>query len=167
CNYTCDIYFFFSSRRRHTRFSRDWSSDVCSSDLADGSEAAYDRLLLATGSCPLILDLPGCELPGVLGYRDIADTRAMLEAAERYRHAVVIGGGLLGLEAANGLTSRGMQVTVVHRGEWLLDRQLDREAGQLLQRNLEARGIRFRLCGNTQALEAGPDGRVRQVLLRD
>lgn len=134
---------------------------------ADGSEAAYDRLLLATGSCPLILDLPGCELPGVLGYRDIADTRAMLEAAERYRHAVVIGGGLLGLEAANGLTSRGMQVTVVHRGEWLLDRQLDREAGQLLQRNLEARGIRFRLCGNTQALEAGPDGRVRQVLLRD
>ncbi len=81
----------------------------------DGTEAVYDRLLLATGSRPCIPPLPGHELHGVTGYRDIADTHAMLEAAERYRHAVVIGGGLLGLEAANGLRQRGMQVTVVHR----------------------------------------------------
>ena len=133
----------------------------------DGSEAGYDRLLLATGSRPYIPDLPGRELTGVIGYRDIADTRAMLHAAERYRHAVVIGGGLLGLEAANGLTRRGMQVTVVHRGQWLLERQLDREAGLLLQQALEARGIRFHLSSDTKALLAGPEGRVQQVLLHD
>lgn len=133
----------------------------------DGSEAHYDRLLLATGSRPFIPDLPGNRLPGVIGYRDIADTRAMLEAAERYRHAVVIGGGLLGLEAANGLVLRGLQVTVVHRGEWLMERQLDGEAGRLLQQALETRGIRFCLRANTQALESGPEGRVQAVLLGD
>src|SRR5436309_1390595 len=80
----------------------------------DGTEAEYDRLLLATGSTPFILPVPGKDLPGVIAYRDIADTEAMIDAAARYRHAVVIGGGLLGLEAANGLMRRGMQVTVVH-----------------------------------------------------
>src|SRR5690606_41858695 len=84
----------------------------------DGREARYERLLLAAGSRPFIPPLPGHGLRGVLGYRDIADTRAMLEAARRHRHAVVIGGGLLGLEAADGLSQRGMRVTVVHRGEW-------------------------------------------------
>ena len=133
----------------------------------DGSEAQYDRLLLATGSRSFIPPLPGHDLAGVIGYRDIADTRAMLDAAERYRHAVVVGGGLLGLEAANGLRQRGMQVSVVHRGEWLLDRQLDRTAGELLQRSLEARGIRFRLAATTERLLGGEDGRVRTVCLQN
>src|SRR5690606_29184394 len=81
---------------------------------ADGTEAAYDRLLLATGSLPFILPIPGKDLKGVIGYRDIDDTRTMIEAAKVKRRAVVIGGGLLGLEAANGLMLRGMEVTVVH-----------------------------------------------------
>lgn len=80
----------------------------------DGTEESYDRLLIATGSKPFVLPVPGHSLEGVIAYRDIADTSAMIEAATRYRHAVVIGGGLLGLEAAHGLMLRGMQVTVVH-----------------------------------------------------
>ena len=86
---------------------------------------AYDRLVMATGSNPFILPLPGKDLQGVLAYRDIADTQAMIDAATQYTHAVVIGGGLLGLEAANGLMKRGMHVTVVHASEWLMERQLD------------------------------------------
>ena len=116
----------------------------------DGTSATYDRLLLATGSQPFILPVPGKDLEGVVAYRDIADTEAMIDAAAKYRHAVVIGGGLLGLEAANGLMLRGMQVTVVHLGEWLMERQLDRQAAELLQKSLEARGLRFRLATSTQ-----------------
>ncbi|CAM5425287.1 3-phenylpropionate/cinnamic acid dioxygenase ferredoxin--NAD(+) reductase component [Stutzerimonas stutzeri] len=87
----------------------------------DGSEAEYDRLLIATGSNPFILPIPGKDLQGVIGYRDIADTRVMMETAKP-QTAVVIGGGLLGLEAANGLKLRGMDVTVVHIGDWLMER---------------------------------------------
>ena len=90
----------------------------------DGSEAEYDRLLIATGSNPFILPIPGKDLQGVIGYRDIADTQMMMDTAKTHKHAVVIGGGLLGLEAANGLKLRGMDVTVVHIGDWLLERQL-------------------------------------------
>ena len=86
----------------------------------DGTQAEYDRLLLATGSNPFMLPVPGNELAGVIGYRDIADTEAMIEAARQYRHAVVIGGGLLGLEAANGLMRPGIQVTVAHIMPWLM-----------------------------------------------
>ncbi len=118
----------------------------------DGTEAGYDRLLLATGSRPFILPLPGKELEGVLAYRDIADTEAMIAAAARHRHAVVIGGGLLGLEAANGLRQRGMEVTVVHANPWLLDRQLDAVAAGLLQQALETRGLKFKLGAQTEAL---------------
>src|ERR1700709_2683133 len=88
----------------------------------DGTEAPYDRVLLATGSNPFILPVPGKDLPGVITYRDIADTEAMIEAAKHYKHAVVIGGGLLGLEAANGLRVRGMDVTVVHLLDTLMER---------------------------------------------
>ncbi|MBB5203119.1 nitrite reductase (NADH) large subunit [Inhella inkyongensis] len=134
---------------------------------ADGAAADYDRLLLATGSLPFIPPIPGKGLDGVLAYRDIADTQAMIEASAKYRHAVVIGGGLLGLEAANGLMLRGMQVTVVHLGEWLMERQLDRMAADLLQRSLEARGLRFRTGTHTQALigdtDDGRSGRVMAV----
>jgi nitrite reductase (NADH) large subunit len=111
----------------------------------DGSVAPYDRLLLATGSHPFILPIPGASLPGVVTYRDIADTQAMIDAAASYRNAVVIGGGLLGLEAANGLRRRGMNVTVVHLMPWLMERQLDRTAAELLKGSLEAKGLAFRL----------------------
>lgn len=133
----------------------------------DGTSAEYDRLLLATGSSPVILPVPGNDLPGVICWRDIADTEAMIEASRNYRHAVVIGGGLLGLEAANGLALRGMAVTVVHIGAWLLERQLDRYAGELLQKSLEAKGLRFMLQTETRALHPGPDGRVHSVEFAD
>jgi nitrite reductase (NADH) large subunit len=131
----------------------------------DGTAAAYDRLLLATGSSPFILPVPGKDLDGVIAYRDIADTQAMIDAAARYRHAVVIGGGLLGLEAANGLMRRGMQVTVVHIMPWLMERQLDEVAGGMLRQSLQERGIRFELGAQTEALVG--DERVRAVRFKD
>ena len=130
-------------------------------------EAPYDRLILATGSHPFILPVAGNDLPGVLAYRDIADTQAMIDAAAKFRHAVVIGGGLLGLEAANGLMKRGMSVTVVHVSPTLLERQLDATAGRLLQKSLEQRGLKFLIGAQTQALVAGPDGRVAKVVFKD
>jgi nitrite reductase (NADH) large subunit len=134
-------------------------------EAEDGTVAEYDRLLLATGSTPVMLPIPGAGLAGVLAYRDIHDTDRMIEAATRYRHAVVIGGGLLGLEAANGLTARGMAVTVVHLMPWLMERQLDRTAADMLCRALEARGIGFRLEAKTEALVGDDAGRVRAVRL--
>jgi nitrite reductase (NADH) large subunit len=131
------------------------------------TEAPYDRLLLATGSLPFILPIPGKDLKGVIAYRDIADTNAMIDAAKKYKHAVVIGGGLLGLEAANGLMLRGMQVTVVHIMPWLMERQLDDVAGKLLQKSLEARGIKFLIGAQTQALIPDKDGRVMSVQFKD
>ncbi len=134
---------------------------------ADGTQASYDRLLLATGSQPFILPVPGHDLQGVISYRDIADTHAMIEAARTHKHAVVIGGGLLGLEAANGLNARGMSVTVIHLGEWLLERQLDREAATLLQANLAERGLHFALNAHTGACLGDAQGHVRAVQLKD
>lgn len=134
---------------------------------ADGTEEEYDRLLIATGSNPFILPVPGKELDGVIAYRDIADTNTMIEAAAKYKHAVVIGGGLLGLEAANGLMLRGMQVTVVHIMPWLMERQLDDVAGKLLQKSLEDRGLKFLIGAQTQALVGGKDGRVMAVQFKD
>jgi len=133
----------------------------------DGTIADYDRLLLATGSNPFILPIPGNDLPGVISYRDIADTDAMIDAAQRHRHAVVIGGGLLGLEAANGLKLRGMDVTVIHLADWLLERQLDETAGRMLQRSLEDRGLKFLLGKQTEMLIFGESGRVAAVRLKD
>ncbi|MDO8294798.1 MAG: nitrite reductase large subunit NirB, partial [Gallionella sp.] len=133
----------------------------------DGTEADYDRLLLATGSNPFMLPVPGKDLPGVISYRDIKDTNEMIEAASRYRHAVVIGGGLLGLEAANGLKLRGMDVTVVHLMPWLMERQLDRTAAGLLQQSLEAKGLKFKLEKQTAELVAGESGRVSAIRFKD
>jgi nitrite reductase (NADH) large subunit len=129
----------------------------------DGTEEEYDRLLLCTGSTPFILPVPGNQLEGVIAYRDIADTQAMIEASQKYRKAVVIGGGLLGLEAANGLLLRGMDVTVVHVMPWLMERQLDDFAGRLLQKSLEERGLKFMIGAQTQELVGGADGRVKAV----
>jgi len=134
---------------------------------SDGTTAHYDRLLLATGSTPFVLPVPGKDLQGVIAYRDIADTNAMIETARTHRHAVVIGGGLLGLEAANGLKLRGMNVTVVHIAPWLLERQLDEEAGRMLQDALEARGLAFKMGGQTEALLDDGQGRVKAVQFKD
>ena len=146
-------------------------------EAEDGSRAEYDRLLLATGSSPFILPIPGADLPGVVGFRDIADVDAMIAASGRYRHAVVIGGGLLGLEAANGLALRGMDVSVVHLGSHLLDRQLDESASRLLQRNLEDKGLKFFLkqqtaemlpCGSGLARDGcAASGRVAALRFND
>ncbi|EGI77523.1 nitrite reductase large subunit NirB [Hylemonella gracilis] len=125
--------------------------------------APYDRLILATGSKPFILPVPGKDLQGVLAYRDIADTEAMIAAAAQYKNAVVIGGGLLGLEAANGLMKRGMDVTVVHVAPWLMERQLDEVAGRMLQKSLEDRGMTFRIGAQTQELLGDANGRVAHV----
>jgi len=134
---------------------------------SDGTEAHYDRLLLATGSNSFILPVPGSNLPGVIGYRDIADTEAMLAAAKQYKKAIVIGGGLLGLEAANGLALQGMDVKVVHLPTWLMERQLDPTAAGLLQKSLEQKGLDFLLAKNTKQLHAGPDGRVASIEFTD
>ncbi|WP_207001822.1 nitrite reductase large subunit NirB [Trinickia mobilis] len=133
----------------------------------DGMEAPYDRLLIATGSSPFILPVPGNTLKGVITYRDIYDTEAMIEAAKVKQHAVVIGGGLLGLEAANGLKLRGMDVTVVHLADTLLERQLDATAGKLLQRSLEERGLAFLLSKATTEILGDEAGVVTGVRFKD
>jgi nitrite reductase (NADH) large subunit len=133
----------------------------------DGTVESYDKLLLATGSNPFMLPVPGVDLAGVISYRDIADTNAMIDAAGRHKHAVVIGGGLLGLEAANGLKLRGMDVTVVHLMPWLMERQLDHTAAKLLQKSLELKGLQFLLEKQTASIEAGETGRVTSVKFKD
>ncbi|MGM9487360.1 nitrite reductase large subunit NirB [Ideonella sp. YS5] len=133
----------------------------------DGTTAPYDRLLIATGSNPFVLPVPGKDLEGVIAYRDIADTNTMIETAKTHQHAVVIGGGLLGLEAANGLMLRGMQVSVVHIMPWLMERQLDDVAGKLLQKSLEDRGLKFEIGAQTDSLLGNESGRVRAVKFKD
>jgi nitrite reductase (NADH) large subunit len=125
----------------------------------------YDKLIIATGSSPIVIPVPGHKLAGVLTYRDLDDVNAMLIAAKPGRKAVVIGGGLLGLEAANGLAINGMAVTVVHLMPTLMERQLDPAAGALLAGDLERRGIKVLTSANTKAL-LGED-RVRAVQLAD
>jgi len=112
----------------------------------------YDRLLLATGSRPAVLAVSGTELPGVIAFRDLNDVDAMLAAAKAGGRAVVVGGGLLGLEAADGLRLRGMDVTVIHIHEHLMERQLDAQAAKLLHVDLERRGIKFNLGTTTSRL---------------
>ncbi len=133
----------------------------------DGTRAEYDRLLLATGSKSFILPVPGADLPGVVGFRDIADVDTMVRASSQYQNAVVIGGGLLGLEAANGLKMRGMDVSVVHIAPWLLERQMDEPASRLLQENLEEKGLKFLLQKQTAELVRGESGRVCAVKFKD
>jgi nitrite reductase (NADH) large subunit len=131
----------------------------------DGTTAPYDRLLIATGSKPFILPVPGHTLPGVVGFRDIADVQAMLDSAASHRHAVVIGGGLLGLEAAVGLVKRGMKVRVVHLSDTLMERQLDAAAGTLLQKELEGRGVEFLMGAKTREIIGRQ--RVQGVVFED
>jgi nitrite reductase (NADH) large subunit len=120
-----------------------------------GLAVRYDRLLLATGSKPFIVPVPGHELPGVIGFRDLHDVDTMLAAARPGARAVVIGGGLLGLEAANGLQRRGMEVTVVHVTDSLMNQQLDAQASSLLKATLEAKGLRILLGTQTTEIVGG------------
>ncbi|MEM9726049.1 MAG: FAD-dependent oxidoreductase [Pseudomonadota bacterium] len=140
---------------------------ISGGEAAEGvpCETPYDRLLIATGSQPFILPAPGADLPGVLSYRDLDDVDAMLAAAQKGGRAVVIGGGLLGLEAAAGLRLQGMDVTVLHLMPHLMERQLDREAALLLQAALEERGVEV-LCGADTAAILGEE-RAEAVALKD
>src|SRR3546814_17035054 len=121
------------STRTYTRFPY--------TTLFRSLKARYYRLLLATGSNPIVLPLPGRELAGVTTFRDLDDVGAMIAAAQQNGQAVVIGGGLLGLEAAHGLAKRGMQVTIVHLMDLLIERQLDAQAAAMLKQTLESRKI--------------------------
>ena len=126
----------------------------------------YDKLLIATGSAPFIIPVAGADLPGVAAYRDMDDVETMLAYAARPgAKAVVIGGGLLGLEAAAGLSQRGMEVTVLHLTSTLMERQLDPAAGYLLQRDLERRGVRIHCGAQTKAILG--HGKAEAVLLDD
>jgi nitrite reductase (NADH) large subunit len=130
-----------------------------------GTTVTYDRLLIATGSDPFIIPVPGHDLPGVISFRDMKDVETMLAAADKGGDAVVIGGGLLGLEAAHGLSLRGMKVTVLHLMPTLMERQLDEAAGWLLKSALEARGQTV-LTGADTAEILG-DTQVEGVRLKD
>lgn len=132
---------------------------------AHGVATPYDRLVLATGSDPILLPLPGANLPEVMTFRDLADVDRLITASRTARRAVVIGGGLLGLEAAFGLRRRGLEVTVVHLMSHLMERQLDADAGAYLRHALERLGIAFALSANTAAIEG--DAHVSGVRLRD
>ena len=125
----------------------------------------YDKLLVATGSRPIVPPLPGLELPGTCAFRDIADIEQMIGASNQYKRAIVIGGGLLGLEAANGLLKRGMSVAVVHLMDTLMERQLDPVAGGLLLAELDGRGLNFFMNGQTEEILG--ETRVEGVRLAD
>lgn len=130
-----------------------------------GKQVAYDRLLIATGSNPFIIPVPGADKEGVLGFRDIHDVNSMVQASRDYSKAVVIGGGLLGLEAANGLMKQGMQVTVVHLLDTLMERQLDKPASAMLKASLEKKGLKFLM--EAQTAEIIGDKRVQGVKFTD
>ncbi|MFC4770346.1 nitrite reductase large subunit NirB, partial [Effusibacillus consociatus] len=130
-----------------------------------GIVESYDELILATGSLPFMLPLPGAEKEGVIAFRDIKDCETMIEASKKYKKAIVIGGGLLGLEAARGLLNLNMEASVVHIFDNLMERQLDPVASKLLQRELEGQGMRFLM--EKQSEEILGDGRVTGLRFKD
>lgn len=133
--------------------------------LHDGQTISYDCLILATGSDPIRLPLPGADLPGVVAFRDLHDVDLMQKAAEAGGEAVVIGGGLLGLEAAYGLARRGMKATVIHLVDVLMERQLDEAAGRLLEKALSERGVSAVLNAQSEAILG--ETRVEGLKLKD
>lgn len=130
-----------------------------------GQSFEYDQCIIATGSKAFVLPIPGSDLPSVIGWRTIDDTKRMMEIVQTKQKAIVIGGGLLGLECARGLLDQGMEVTVIHLAEWLMEMQLDRKAGQMLKNDLEQQGMRFELQANTQEILGDKD--VEAVRLAD
>ncbi|USA54273.1 nitrite reductase small subunit NirD [Acinetobacter sp. C32I] len=131
-----------------------------------GESVDYDRLIIATGSSPFIPPVQGVDLKGVISFRDIYDVNTMIKYCETKKNAVVIGGGLLGLEAAYGLKQRGMNVTVLHLMDRIMERQLDGRASRMLRHSIEQKGINIITEANTEAL-IGEDGHVSQVRLKD
>ncbi|MEM7690563.1 MAG: nitrite reductase large subunit NirB [Pseudomonadota bacterium] len=140
--------------------------EACQVVSRGGRIESYDKLLIATGSDPFVIPVPGKELPGVVTFRDLDDVETMLTAAENSHKAVVIGGGLLGLEAAHGLSLRGMEVTVLHLMPTLMERQLDEAAGYLLKSELEGRGMTILTSADTAEI-VEKDGQVGSVKLKD
>lgn len=130
-----------------------------------GIVAPYDELILATGSNPFMLPIPGADKEGVIAFRDIKDCQIMQETAGTYKKAIVIGAGLLGLEAARGLLHLGMEVTVVHIHEYIMERQLDEAASVMLRKELEAQGMRFLLHKQSEAILGKK--RVKSLLFTD
>ena len=127
----------------------------------------YDRLLLATGSVPFIIPIANHNHACVLSFRDIRDVNTMLEVTQLKQRVAVIGGGLLGLEAANGLLKRGVDVTVIHDMPCLMNRQLDSEAAHLLQKQLEANGMKFRMGAMTKEIVALDDGHLSHIAFKN
>jgi nitrite reductase (NADH) large subunit len=132
---------------------------------SSGRTVSYDKLVLAAGSRPVVPPVAGLHLPGVCAFRNIADLELMREASRHGGRAVVVGGGLLGLEAAFGLMRRGMTVTVLHLMQTLMERQLDEAAGRLLERDLERRGITVLTKAQTETIVG--DNRAKAVQLAD
>nr|WP_067285937.1 FAD-dependent oxidoreductase [Marinobacterium profundum] len=108
-----------------------------------GLRCEYDQLILATGSRPAQIPADNQALAGIFDFRTEQDVERILTQSARSHNALVIGGGLLGLEAADALAKKGLDVTLIHRGDWLMNRQLDACAGELLRAELALRGIRF------------------------
>ena len=133
--------------------------------LGNGATLPYGKLVLATGSRPIRLNVPGMDLPGVMTFRDLGDVAAIEEAAAKGARAVVIGGGLLGLEAAYGLAKAGLQVSVVHLMDRLMERQLDVRASAMLKREVEMRGISVHL--NAETIGILGSSHVRAIELKD
>ena len=131
-----------------------------------GEKVDYDRLIIATGSSPFVPPVEGADLKGVISFRDIYDVNTMIKYCETKKNAVVIGGGLLGLEAAYGLKQRGMNVTVLHLMDRIMERQLDGRASRMLRQSIEQKGINIITEANTEAL-IGKKGHVSQVRLKD
>lgn len=135
--------------------------------MASGLILSYDKLILATGSRPAVLPVPGNTLNNMLTFREIRDVDRMLDLSRRMKKAAVIGGGLLGLEAANGLRQQGMDVTVIHGCDYLLNKQLDAHAGLLLARTLEAKGIQFIMNARTTRFVGDDQQNVRAIEFAD
>jgi len=133
--------------------------------VGDAHVLPFDRLVLAVGSLPIRLPLPGGDLPGVITFRDFADVAAIRKAAVQHARAIVIGGGLLGLEAAVGLARLGVDTTLLHVMDRVMERQLDHAAARLVKAAMEARGVRMMLSADTAAIEG--DGRVQSLRLKD
>jgi nitrite reductase (NADH) large subunit len=147
----------------HTISGIDAEAKTVTSD--QGVTVSYDKLIFATGSNPFMLPLPGADKEGVIAYRTIRDCELMIEASATFKKAVVIGGGLLGLEAARGFLNLGMKVDVVHITDTIMDRQLDRTASKMLQEALEAQGMNFLL--EKQSAEIVGDKRVTGLKFKD
>jgi len=133
----------------------------------DGTVVGYDRLLIATGSKAVMPQVPGNDLKGVISFRDIVDVNKMLSYSHSHSKAVVLGGGLLGLEAASGLALRGMDVTVIHNHDILMNRQMDRHAAKMLQTELEQRGLKFKMGAKLKQLLGDENGHIRAVSFDD